>query len=62
MVESDTSPGRMLAASPIRRRWAKLRKARQVTRISGVERALSARKRRRSAVAHNCGGEGAERS
>ena len=56
------SLGRMLAASPMRSRWAKLRKARAATRISGAVRARSAMNNRRSAVAQSCGGEGAERS
>lgn len=53
MVPGVMSEARMLAASPMRNRWAKLRSAKHVTRTSAGVRALSARKRRSSVVAHN---------
>ena len=52
-VEGEMSVGRMLAASPTRRRWAKARQAKQATRMSLGERARSARKMRRSVVAQS---------
>lgn len=52
-VEGEMSERRMLAASPMRRSWEKLRHARQVVRASAGEWVRSARKRSSSLVAHN---------
>ena len=53
------SDGRMLAASPTRRRWANERNARQVVWALVRERMFCAKVMRRSGVAQSWGGAGA---